>query len=216
MNARYTLDMRRPYKDPYEQFEDDYIAWLYSFVGKDTDQYGRYWRLIKRLYIHPFYVKEMPRTNVYKDVNRVRDGIALRFRFADEYGVNVESCSKQDPRFESFFDDNEACSMLEMLVALALRIRSDIMWDDDGVDRTPLWFWTMIANTGLDLERCKDEYFDENCIVEVAEMCSKIVNRLYEKTGKGSFFPTSFLGKDMRKIEIWYQMQFWIGENYPI
>lgn len=210
-----SLSMRSR-RDPFDRFEDDYVAWLYSLVGRDTDKYGHYWRLIKRLYLHPFYVRNVSRSDTYKDINRVKDGLDLRTRFADDYGINIDRYRRKNAQFDSFFSDDSACSMLEMLVALSLRIRSDIMWDSDDENRVPLWFWSMLNNTGLDLERCSDAYFDENCIVEIAEMCSRIVDRRYEKTGNGSFFPLKNYKKDLRKVELWYQMQFWIGENYPI
>lgn len=211
--TRESLSMRS-HVDPYDRFENDYIAWLYSIVR--DDDHDDYWRLIKRLYLHPFYVKTTARSGVYKDINRIKDGLYLRSEFADEFGLNVAGLMNDDDRFDAFFSDDSACSMLEMLVAFAMRIKSDIMWDSDDEDRTPLWFWSMLENTGLDLESCRDGYFDEKNMIEIAEMCSRIVNRSYEKTGIGSLFPLKNYTKDLRRVELWYQMQFWIGENFPI
>lgn len=207
----------------YDRFEDDYISWLYEKVGRDSKEYGCFWRLIKRLYLHPFYVKSEQRSQTYKDINRIRDGLDLRIRFADEMGYNPDILAARDQDFALFFDESEACSMLEMLVAFAIRIRTDIMWDPDDEDRTSFWFWTMLSNTGLDLKKVKDSYFNEKSMIEIEEICSKIVDRTYQKTGRGSLFPlenSKFLlensKRDLRKVELWYQMQFWIGENFPI
>lgn len=200
----------------YDKFEEHYISWLYEKVGRDSREYGCYWRLIKRLYFHPFYVNSNRRSQTYKDVNRIMDGLDLRDQFVNDFGFNNYISSNGDSRFYEFISEDSACSMLEMLVAFALRIQSDIMWDPDNDDRTPLWFWTMLENAGVDLKAYRDEYFNENCMMELAEICSRIVNRTYTKTGMGSLFPLKNYKKDLRRVELWYQMQFWIGENYPI
>lgn len=200
----------------FQIFEENYISWLYGKVGRGSEQYGCYWRVIRRLYACPFYVVNGKRSQVYKDINRIRDGLDLRIIFSEDLGYNVDELRNSNSDFEEFFGENERCSMLEMMVAFALRIQSDIMWDPDNEDRTPLWFWSMLSNAGIDLKAFRDEKFNGNCTIELTQMCARIVNRDFPKNGKGSFFPVFKCNKDMRKTELWYQMQFWIGENYPI
>ena len=63
------------------------------------------------------------------DRNRALDGLALR----DKYGYSG------DP-------DEEPCTVLEMLIALSLRIENQFMTNYDEGDRTSMWFWIMITN----------------------------------------------------------------------
>ena len=109
------------------------------------------------------------------------------------------------------------CSVLEMLVAFAIRIENEIMWHPEGGNRTAFWFWTMVWNTGLNPLRFTDEYFDHECIVCLDDSIDKAVSRRYKFNGEGGFFPLKTVPqKDMRRTELWYQMQFWVEENYPI
>jgi hypothetical protein len=146
---------------------------------------------------------------VKNDDNRIADAIALRRQFEDELGYKEHT-------IDELFEDPDGCNMLEMMVAFAMRIQSDIMWDPEQNDRTPFWFWTMLTNAGLPLEEFTDDKFGKDQLIFLEKLLDKVINRLYTKTGIGSFFPQKISRKDMRRTELWYQMQFWIGENYPI
>lgn len=186
-----------------ELIEEGYIRWLYEKVGLGTREYGDYWRVIKRLFKRKFI------SLVKNDDNRISDALALRRQFEDEYGY-------REGTVDNIFGDFTGCTMLEMMVAFAMRIQSDIMWDPDNEDRTPFWFWSMLRNAGLDLKACQDGYFGKDQLIYLENLLDRVINRTYTKTGNGSFFPVFKCRKDMRKTELWYQMQFWIGENYPI
>lgn len=45
--------------------------------------------------------------------------------------------------------DNRPCSVLEMIIALAIRLEEHIMDDPDIGNRTGQWFWDMIVSLGL-------------------------------------------------------------------
>ena len=60
------------------------------------------------------------------DGNRYEDGISLRYRFADEKGYHY--------RYVGPWIDNVPCSMLEMMVALSLRIEEHITGDPDRIE----------------------------------------------------------------------------------
>ena len=77
-------------------------------------------------------------TTIDNDINRADDGKHLRYEFASE-----RSYSNYYPI------DNRPCSVLEMLIALAIRINDEIMWNPDYGDKTAAWFWEMIDNLGL-------------------------------------------------------------------
>lgn len=188
------------FRTTYLSAEEQYITWLYSKVGLGTREYGCFWRVIRRLFAIPFPVI------VNRDINRVTDAEHLRMDFVHEYHIDVRRSDFTQRRV----------SVLEVLVAFALRIQSDIMWDPDDEDRAPLWFWSMIENVGVDLRKYQDGYFNAECMVNLDEMIEKAIYRDYQKTGMGGFFPLKNPKKDQKKVELWYQMQFWIDENFPI
>lgn len=163
--------------------------------------YGHYWRLIRRLYSKEYY------WIVKNDANRCEDGLFLRQVFAESLGYDLEKVRSEI---------DMPCSVLEMMVAFANRIEKDVMWEPDKGDRTAFWFWKMLANAGVDPTRYSDEYFNGETMVELNSMLDRVLSRRYTRDGKGGFFPLANNKKDQRRVELWYQMQFWIGENFPI
>ena len=93
------------------------------------------------------------------------------------------------------------CSTLEMLIALADRMSLDLgyMSKDD-------WFWCMIHNLRLDHHRW--DYKDVACILR------NLRKRKYAKDGLGGLFPLYSPTCDQREVEIWYQMQAYVVENF--
>lgn len=193
-----------------ERIIENYIRWLYEKVGLETKEYSDYWRVIRRLFKRQFI------SLVKNDDNRIGDGLSLRRQFEEQLGYPEGSV-------DDALGDFVGCNMLEMMVAFASRIQSDIMWDPDTEDRTAFWFWTMLSNAGLDLKACQDGYFGKEQLINLENLLDRVIYRTYSKTGIGSFFPLEKFQnapknskRDLRKVELWYQMQFWIGENYPI
>lgn len=120
-----------------------------------------------------------------RDENRAGDGIALRYHYGCEY--------------------DGPCSVLEMMVALSNRTEA-IMDDPKFGDRTGQWFWGMITNLGLGSmtdDRYNDQYV-ENTI-------EKFLNREYEYDGKGGLFTVKDPDKDLRDVEIWYQLCWYLN-----
>ncbi len=195
-------EFQKNYVNSYETLNEVYTQWLYSKVGSRDPKYNHFWRIIRRLYMKEFIVI------VPNDGNRYEDGMCLREKFADEYGYSPEDLNL-------IFRD-KPCSVLEMLVAFAMRIDSDIMWDPEFGDRSAYWFWKMIENLGLDLRRFSDEYFDRDCIIELETKINNAISRHYSRTGEGGFFPIFHTRKNFQRMELWYQMHYWIEENFPI
>ena len=110
-----------------------YYKWLCQKVF--IPQRRHYKRLVKYLHSIPFTY------TVPLDRNREEDGFELRRRFAYEYAYPI-NC---------LYDDmvDEPCSVLEMMVALAIRCEEHIMEDLELGDRTEKWFWIMIDSSGL-------------------------------------------------------------------
>ena len=165
-----------------------YLDWLYDIVC--DDHYSRdvsYRRLFRRLHETPFrYVIEM-------DGNRAEDGVDLRYRFGQENGY-------ADYVVASYLDDRD-CSVLEMMIALSLRVETHIMDDPSLGNRVAQWFWEMIVNLGLG--GMTDENFDASY---VDERLDAFLERDYDRDGTGGLFKIHDPRKNMRSAEIWYQM----------
>lgn len=171
-----------------------YYSWLFDWV----DMYPRrkkYMLLIKDLHKKKF------RWFVPNDVNRAFEGKNLREQFCKEYGIDYN---------ENDFD-NEV-SMLEMILALAFRCDS-IMADSPDNVAIGDWFWRLISNIELD-EFTDQAYYDLGGSAKVDKILEQIINRTYEKSGKGGLFPLKRMKKDQRKVELWYQMCQYLVDNY--
>lgn len=174
----------------YLRFYNGYFRWLQDQVMyKEMKRSGRsYLYLLK-------YMRNVQFTwSVDYDVNRASDGKYLRHRFRDESGLDG--------------DIKGACSFLEMCVALAIRMNDDI-FEPDPKARPARWFWIMMENCGLD--KYTDDCFSEQ---EVGIIIDRIIKRRYRKDGKDGLFPLRNPKKDQREVEIWYQMQAYILENF--
>lgn len=94
------------------------------------------------------------------------------------------------------------------MIALAVRCEEHIMDDPDIGDRTGQWFWNMIVSLGLG--SMTDERFDGEYVDEVVDI---FLNREYERNGEGGLFTVNDTDRDMRNVEIWYQMHWYLNEN---
>lgn len=166
-----------------------YFNWMYYLVFQDR----RYWKLMCHLHNVDF------RFIIAMDENRAEDGTELRYRFGREHEY-------EDAMISDFLDDRP-CSVLEMMVALAIRYEEHIMADPEIGDRVGEWFESMIDNLGL--SRMTDDIYDRN---EVDSIIETFLNREYSRDGSGGLFTTNS-DRDMRSIEIWYQMFLYFGEN---
>lgn len=169
-----------------------YFEWMYQLVCDEKYTKGlSYRKLLNRLHeIDFYYILDM-------DGNRYEDGIDLRYRFGYEH-------SYEEPMIATYLDDR-SCSVLEMLVALAIRCEEHIMDDPRVGNRMAKWFWDMISNLGLD--SIDDLNFDEELVDEIIE---HFLNRDYESNGKGGLFTVNHRRQDLRSVEIWYQMCWYL------
>lgn len=169
-----------------ESINREYFNWIYDLVC--GDRYSRdisYRNLLWCLH-HTEFVYTIP-----KDKNRASDGIGLRRRF-------TLACGYEDMSRYLYTD---SCSVLEMMVALAIRCEENIMDDPRVGDRTGQWFWGMIVNLGLG--SMMDDMFDEEF---VAETIDRLLDRDYEPDGRGGLFTVRNCDRDLRKVEIWHQL----------
>ena len=132
------------------------------------------------------------------DESRAMDGLELRDRFAREKGFSYEE-------IEQLLDG--PCSVLEMMVGLALRMEISLMSNPEEGDRTGVWFWGMLVTMklgGQTDDRYSPEYVNERIDI--------MLNREYKANGDGGLFALDYADKDMRDVEIWYQMNYFLIE----
>ena len=172
-----------------DQIINDYFEWLWNFTKCRGHSQNR--KIITLLHNIEF------RYSIPMDANREEDGIDLRYRFITEVGI-----PKNYQEVYGYLDG--PCSVLEMMIALAIRCEESIMDDPDIGDRTSEWFWLMMKNLGLDY--MSDRKFDRD-IAE--EKISIFLDRKYKRNGEGGLFIVNGR-RDLRKVEIWYQMCWYL------
>lgn len=172
-----------------DQIINDYFEWLWDFTKCRGHSQNR--KIITLLHNIEF------RYSIPMDANREEDGIDLRYRFITEVGI-----PKNYQEVYAYLDG--PCSVLEMMIALAIRCEESIMDDPDIGDRTSEWFWLMMKNLGLDY--MSDRKFDRD-IAE--EKISIFLDRKYKRNGEGGLFVVNGR-RDLRKVEIWYQMCWYL------
>lgn len=171
-----------------------YFEWMCNLVcGTRYSKKTSYRKLLSYLYDRQFYY------TIDLDGNREADGINLRYRFGYE-------CRYNDTLIATYLDD-KPCSVLEMMIALAIRCEEHIMEDSDFGDRTGQWFWNMIVSLGLG--SMTDSRFD---ICKADEIVDRFLDRKYKRNGEGGLFTIEDGRRDMRNIEIWYQMCLYLEE----
>lgn len=173
-----------------ERLNDEYFDWMYGLVC--GDQRLSYRRLLRYLHERVFTY------TIPMDGNREADGINLRYRFAYEFDYDR-------PMIATYLDD-KPCSILEMMVALAVRCEEHIMSDPEFGDRTGRWFFTMIDNLGIGY--MDDTRFDARYADVVIDIW---LNHDYEPDGKGGLFTVEEPIRDLRTVDIWYQMCWYLN-----
>lgn len=133
------------------------------------------------------------------DENREADGVALRYRFGHDRCISSTEISSK-------LNQIDGCSMLEMMVALALRIEEQIMADPEEGDRTGHWFYQMIVSLGLD--GYDDRHYNPTAVQEVI---NHYLNGDYLPSGRGGLFTVADPSIDMRTLDIWYQAQRYLN-----
>ena len=167
-----------------------YFSWLY-----DKACGNRYSNGISYKKLLMFLHNKVFRYLIPNDRNRAEDGIDLRIRFANEY---------YEVRNADLYLDGP-CSVLEMILALSIRCEENIMDDPNFGDRTSQWFWQMIINLGLG--GMTDDHFDKKFVNDILE---RFLAREYEPDGKGGLFRIKHCSCDLRDVEIWVQLCWYL------
>lgn len=171
-----------------EALNQEYFDWMCSLVSENPITNGATYRKLLT------YLNQVDFTyTIDMDGNRAEDGIDLRYRFGYERGYS-------NPMIASYLDIRP-CSVLEMMIALAVRCEEHIMEDSEIGNRTGQWFWTMVVSLGL--RAMDDRRFND---IYVSKIIERFLDRKYERNGVGGLFTVQHCSRDMRTTEIWYQM----------
>ena len=173
-----------------DRVNNEYFEWLCEVVdSKRFTKRVSYRKLLMQLHSIEFI------WFVDRDDNRADDGIQLRRRF---------SLVRDDISLQRYI--NGPCSVLEMMVALALRCEEWIMDDALIGNRTGQWFWGMIHNLGL--SPMNDTNYDRHVVEDII---ARFLNRDYAPDGRGGLFTVKNCETDMRNVEIWCQLSWYLG-----
>ena len=182
--------------------EDEYFDFLVSFLGEDENplpsMFDSYFLLMK-LYRTEF------RYSAMMDRNRDMDGREWRNR----YGGKLSPAFRKSP-----------ASVLEVLLGLADRMAFELD-DEEGLDQ---YFWEMIENLRINYT---DYQFDNSGTAldrKVDKTVQKWMSRQYDSHGRGGIFPLESVPEfyesdefqNQNRLELWYQMQLYLAENYDI
>lgn len=171
-----------------------YFEWMCNKVSDERYMRGLpYKRLLKHLHDRSFVY------TIGLDGNRAEDGTDLRYRFGYENNYD------QAPIAE--YLDQRSCSVLEMMIALAIRCEDDYMGNSEYGNRTGKWFWSMIDSLGLTC--MSDERYDKDLVDDVLDI---FLDRRYDYDGKGGLFTLQHPPRDVRSVEIWCQMMWYLNE----
>lgn len=176
---------------PRSAIEQEYFEWMFRLVcGGRFANKNTFRKLLSFLHDVEFTY------SIPRDSNRADDGIDLRYRYAyvNDLDIDIVLNNIVGP-----------CSVFEMILALAIRCEETIMDDPLLGDRTGQWFWKMIANLGLG--GMSDARFDRG---HAEDIVMRFLNRDYEADGRGGLFRIRNCKYDLRNVEIWTQMLYFL------
>ena len=173
---------------------NQYFEWIFDMVcGMRFAEDISFRKLLSHLHNTEF------RYSIPNDKSRAREGENLRHRFALTQMPDV-------PEYEILDILAGPCSVLEMMVALAIYAEEHIMSNPQIGNRVGQWFWNMVVNLGLGDQM--DNRFDRRYVDTVLR---RFLDRKYDPNGKGGLFTIRNCDRDLRKVEIFYQLCWYLG-----
>lgn len=161
-----------------------YFDWMMTKIRASAN----YKELIDYLYRTPF------EATMFEDNNRVAAGLDLVYQFAYENNIDYTE-------IDSYFSNLRECSILEMMIALAMKMENQFLGGLSSEDQTWKWFWQMIKNLGLDIY--DNRHFDG---YEIDCILATFIDRKYSSDGQGGLFHIRNCKYDLRQVEIYNQM----------
>lgn len=189
-----------------EKLRERYFKWLCGLVGLQ-DRRGRSWFTLARWLMDEEFIFRLE-----QDWDRARDGLQLRFLFASDV------LGDRDRKTFRELYSGEGCRVLEMLVAFSMRIDDWLYGAEDNRAGTRRWFFEMLFNLGI--EGYDDGYLagmdGRNGRDDVLRRLDIWMNRTHRRDGRGGLFPLRSPNRDQRDVDIWYQLQNYLRENYKL
>ena len=179
-----------------------YFEWLCD-IALPGDLSKNYTKLLEQLFETNYICSKKSFNH-----NRLCDGLSLRNKFYREYyKTNIwnNTVRKLLPFSTEIIPEEKPCSILELIVAICLKMEG-IMSDSSYGDRTHQWFWIIIVSLGLG--KMENKYYDEKTVDKVLK---RFMNNEYSSDGKGGLFTILNFGGDMRTLDIWTQMCYFLN-----
>ena len=179
-----------------------YLDWLRNTVyDKNGTKAKTHHKLLNQMHNTVFEVSNQ------KDYSRLEDGIELRFRFVWERFTNYSDYFTNNYIFVKNIPET-SCSILEMMIALSFRADETFAKINNEDLTVPFIFWNMVKNLCLIGET--DDLYDADNVAYVLERFNK---RMYDSNGRGGLFAFPVgSSEDMRNVEIWYQLCWYINQ----
>jgi len=170
-----------------------YFLWLYNRIQHPKHEHRK---LLRFLHSVEF------RWHVPNDDNRIGDGKELRTKYCETHHILTS-----DETYDA------GASVLEVLIALADRM-DDQLYEPFVDSRSSIWFWEFLQNLGLAGFNDKKWYGKRSEGVTL-EVLDTWMDRKYDPSGSGGIFPVYKPHQpDQTKVELWYQLMAYLGENY--
>lgn len=113
-----------------------------------------------------------------------------------------------DFRYNHGLRNDNPGNCLEILYQLSYKMDS-LLYDGDHGPRYVEWFWLMIKNMGLII--FDNENFNYKEVKRKVDIFSQ---RKYKPDGKGGPFPLQRPISNMKKVDYWYQLNYYVNENF--
>lgn len=184
-----------------QELRSSYFDWMSGLLTVDNPIINDYRNLMWHLYGIDF------RWSLDMDSNRCNDAYELKERFLQGISYSRKISQNVKNRFLS-----DECSVLEVMVALAVRCEDHIMHNSEYGDRTGKWFYIMISNLGL--KDYDDALRIPNWSDDIDSKIDNFLDRTYAPDGRGGLFWIKDCTADLRTIDIWYQMNWYLTKYY--
>lgn len=168
-----------------------YFNWLYSQIAPVRKKRSERTHLYLMEQLHETqFVAIVPH-----DENRIADAGDLKQEFLDEQQERGDRRWMRSP-----------CSMFELLIILARQLAFEM--DEEAEP----WFWHLVET--LEIEQFHDRNYDDEAREVIANTLDRVIWRTYSRNGHGGLFPLRSSRRDQRKIELWYQLNAFLLEQF--
>ena len=183
-----------------------YYQWLLNRIAiPNPKQYG-YQRLFAQLLATPFY------SSLQEDTLRIEEALYLRRSFARTFEHGL---SEEEKR--SYYEALGPVSVFEIMAIMVEKMSYQLAGNKLADPSPAALFLEILDNAGFCF--LTDECFEddpESAQIELASTVRIILERDYDVSGNGGFFPLDVPVTDMRELDLKQQMELYLVEKYDI